>query len=100
MQAPAVPSKPAKPARLAIALLSIIAAALVGLTAAIVAETLDPTVRGTSDLRRILNVTPLATIPEIETPASQQAAKRWLAGFSASLAGGAAVLFLTIRLLA
>jgi uncharacterized protein involved in exopolysaccharide biosynthesis len=100
MQAPAVPSKPAKPARLAIAILSLIAAALVGLTAAIVSETIDPSVRGTADLRRILKVTPLATIPEIETSDSQQAAKRWLAGFSASLAGGAAVLFLAIRMLA
>jgi succinoglycan biosynthesis transport protein ExoP len=100
MQAPAVPDKPAKPARIAIAILSLIAAALFGLTAAVVAESIDPTVRGTSDLRRILNVTPMATIPEIETADSQAVARRRVFGFSASLAGGAAVLFLAVRLLA
>lgn len=97
MQAPAAPDKPARPARFAIAILALIASLLVGLTAAIVAETLDPTVRGTSDLRRILNVTPLATIPEIETAESQGLARRRLAAFSASLAGGAAILFVVVR---
>lgn len=100
MQAPAVPDTPAKPARVAIALLSLIAAALIGLTAAVVAESVDPTVRGASDLRRVLNVIPLASIPEIETAESQSAARRRLFGFSASIAGGAAVLFLAVRMLA
>ncbi len=99
MQAPSIPDSPAKPARIAIAILALIAAALIGLTVAIVAETLDPTVRGTGDLRRILNLTPLATIPDIETVDSQAAIKRRVAGFSASLAGGAAVLFVAIRML-
>jgi polysaccharide biosynthesis transport protein len=100
MQAPGVPSAPAKPARMAIALLAMLAAALIGLTAAIVAETLDPTVRGTSDVRRILSATPLATIPEIETVESQAVAKRQLASFSMGLAAAAIVLFVAIRLLA
>ena len=99
MQAPTVPESPAKPARIAIAILALIAAALIGLIVAIVAETVDPTVRGTGDLRRILNFTPLATIPDIETADSQAAIKRRVAGFSASLAGGAAVLFIAIRML-
>jgi len=100
MQAPAMPDTPAKPARIAIAILSLIAAALVGLTAAVVTESVDPTVRGTSDLRRILNVTPMASIPEIETADSQAIVRRRVFGFSASLAGGAAVLFLAVRMLA
>jgi uncharacterized protein involved in exopolysaccharide biosynthesis len=99
MQAPGVPSKPARPPRLAIAILGLIAAALVGLTAAIVAESVDPTVRGTSDLRRILRVTPLAAIPEIETAETLAIGKRRLAGFTASVAGGAAVLFIAVRML-
>lgn len=99
MQAPGVPSSAAKPARLAISILAIIAAALIGLTAAIIAETVDPTVRGTSDLRRILNVTPLATIPEIETAESIAVAKRQTTAFVATVAGGALVLFFVVRLL-
>jgi uncharacterized protein involved in exopolysaccharide biosynthesis len=99
MQAPGVPTKPSRPPRLAIAILALIAAALVGLTAAVVAESVDPTVRGTSDLRRILRVTPLAAIPEIETAEAVAVGKRRLAGFTASLAGGAAVLFIAVRML-
>jgi hypothetical protein len=42
----------------------------------------------------------MATIPEIETSDSQAVARRRVFGFSASVAGGAAVLFLAVRLLA
>lgn len=99
MQTPGVPGSPAKPARLAIALLALLAAALAGLTAAVIAESVDPTVRGERDLRQILNLTPLATIPEIETAEGVALARSRMVRFAGALAVGAVALFVSIRAL-
>jgi uncharacterized protein involved in exopolysaccharide biosynthesis len=99
MQSPGVPGSPAKPARLAIALLALLAAVLAGLTAAVFAESVDPTVRGERDLRQILKLTPLATIPEIETADSIALARSRMIRFAGAVAVGAVALFVSIRAL-
>jgi succinoglycan biosynthesis transport protein ExoP len=99
MQSPGVPGSPASPARLAIALLAILAAALVGLTAAVIAESVDPTVRGERDVRQILNLTPLATIPEIETAEGVALARARIVRFAGGMVFGAVALFVSIRAL-
>ena len=99
MQSPGVPGSPAGPARLAIALLAILAAALAGLTAAVVAESIDPTVRGERDLRQILKLTPLATIPEIQTAESLAVGRTQMIRFAGIVALGAIALFVSIRAL-
>lgn len=99
MQSPGLPDSPAKPARLAIALLALLAAALAGLTAAVIAESVDPTVRGERDLRQILKLTPLATIPEIETADSIALSRSRAIRFAGAVAIGAVALFVSIRAL-
>ena len=99
MQSPGVPGSPAKPARLAIVLLALLAAALAGLTAAVFAESVDPTVRGERDLRQILKLTPLATIPEIETADSIALSRARMIRFAGVVAVGAVALFVSIRAL-
>ena len=100
VQAPSAPTSPAKPPRLAISLLALVAALLAGLTAAVIAESTDSMVRGTHDLRRTFDMTPLAVVPEIETPNSIAALRHQVMTFSGALAAGAVVLFVAVRLLA
>jgi protein tyrosine kinase modulator len=63
---PGVPSTPAKPKRIAIVVVGLMLAILLGLTAVVIAESIDQTVRGSRDIRRVLAMAPLAVIPEIE----------------------------------
>jgi uncharacterized protein involved in exopolysaccharide biosynthesis len=65
VQPPVTPEDPAKPKRLAIAIIGIILAAILGLTAVVFTEAMDQTVRGSRDVRRVLSVSPLAVIPQI-----------------------------------
>jgi len=65
VQPAAVPLKPAKPLRLVIAAAGIVLAFVFGFGAVVVAEAADQTVRGSRDVRRVLDVAPLAVIPEI-----------------------------------
>jgi succinoglycan biosynthesis transport protein ExoP len=97
MRSPAMPSDPAKPARLAIGLLGLIAAVLAGLTAAVVAEALDPTVRSTGDIRRVLNVSPIASIPDIQTAESMAAERAGLLRFAGAVAVAAVIMYAVIR---
>ncbi len=73
---PAVPEKPAKPKRLAIAVVGAILAAALSLSAVIGAESLDQTVRGSRDVRRVLSVAPLAVIPRIQDSLARR--RKWL----------------------
>lgn len=70
VQSPGRPGEPAKPARIGIFIVGIILALMASLTAALVAETLDQSVRGSRDVRSLLDVAPLAVIPEIEDAAA------------------------------
>ena len=63
---PIVPDRPAKPRRVAFVVIGAILAFVLSLSAVIVAESLDQTVRGSRDVRRVLALSPLAVIPRIQ----------------------------------
>ncbi len=76
VQAPSLPSKPAKPKRIAIAAIGLMLAILLSVTAVVVAESVDQTVRGSRDVRRVLDLSPLGVIPEIQDAHAARRA-RW-----------------------
>ncbi len=63
---PIVPDQPAEPKRLAIATIGVILALVLAFSAGIGAESVDQTVRGSRDVRRVLALAPLAVIPRIQ----------------------------------
>lgn len=70
VQAPVTPTEPQKPRRLAILIVGTILALIAALSAGIVAEGLDQNVRGSRDVRNLLDVAPLAVVPEIQDAAA------------------------------
>ena len=76
VQAPSLPAKPAKPKRIAIAAIGLMLAILLSMTAVVVAESVDQTVRGSRDVRRVLDLSPLGVIPEIKDAVAARRA-RW-----------------------
>lgn len=99
-QKPSVPREPAKPARLAIFLISVVLAVAVGFAVIVAAQFLDQTVRGVRDIRDILNVTPLAAIPEIQTAGSVALRRRQAMMFAIwTVVGIAVVYYLTSQFL-
>src|SRR6185437_7040981 len=70
VQAPSVPAKPSKPKRTAIAAIGLMLATLFGLTSVVFVESMDQSVRGSRDVRRVLSVAPLGVIPIIRDAAS------------------------------
>jgi succinoglycan biosynthesis transport protein ExoP len=76
VQAPSLPAKPAKPKRIAIAAIGLMLAILLSMTAVVVAESVDQTVRGSRDVRRVLDLSPLGVIPEIQDAVAARRA-RW-----------------------
>jgi succinoglycan biosynthesis transport protein ExoP len=83
---PGTPDEPAKPQRLAIFAVAFALALIVGLTAIVFSQLLDPTVRGVRDIRDILDVTPLTAVPVIERAGRNPHRKmRW--AFSRAPAG-------------
>lgn len=92
-QEPVVPRTPAKPARLAIFLVSLVLAVALGFAAVVAAQFLDQTVRGVRDIRDILNVTPLAAVPEIQTAGTLSLRRRQAVIFVARTAVGLAIVY-------
>ena len=83
---PGTPDEPAKPQRLAIFAVAFALALIIGLTAVVFSQLLDPTVRGVRDIRDILDVTPLTAVPVIERAGRNPHRKmRW--AFSRATAG-------------
>jgi polysaccharide biosynthesis transport protein len=97
VQAPAVPAKAAKPKRIAIAAIGLMLAILLSLTAVVVAESLDQTVRGSRDVRRVLDLSPLGVIPEIEDAATARRARWRLATLSACVVVASTAIVMTVR---
>lgn len=85
--APTTPTKPAKPPRLAIFLIAVVLGAIASMTAVVIAQIFDQTVRGARDIQDILDVTPLSAVPVIERPGHKAPRWRW----GAAPAGGAAL---------
>jgi polysaccharide biosynthesis transport protein len=76
VQAPSLAATPAKPKRIAIAAIGLMLAILLSLTSVVVAESVDQTVRGSRDIRRVLDLAPLGVIPEIQD-AQTTRRQRW-----------------------
>jgi len=63
---PKTPDEPAKPARLAIFIIALVLATIASFTAVIMSQLMDTTVRGVRDIKDILGVAPLTTVPVIK----------------------------------
>ena len=97
VQAPSVPAKATKPKRTAIVAIGLMLATLLGLTSVVVAESVDQSVRGSRDVRRVLSVSPLGVIPEIRD-ANTARKQRWrVAMLSSSVAALSAAVVITVR---
>lgn len=97
VQAPSVPAKPAKPKRIAIAAIGVMLAILLSLTAVVVAESVDQTVRGSRDVRRVLDLSPLGVIPEIQDAVSARRARWRMATLTACVVVASTAIVVTVR---
>src|SRR5262249_5240009 len=97
VQEPSLPAKPAKPKRIAIAGIGLMLAILFGLTAVVIAESLDQTVRRSPHRRRLLALSPLGVIPEIHDHASWRRQRFQMAMLTTCVLVGSAAIVVTIR---
>ncbi|MHB8815991.1 MAG: GNVR domain-containing protein, partial [Steroidobacteraceae bacterium] len=97
VQEPAVPLEPGKPKRLAFAVVGLMLAILLSLTAVVIAESVDQSVRGSRDIRRVLALSPLGVIPEIEDAATARRHHLQVAMLSVCVVLGTAVVLMTAR---
>jgi capsular polysaccharide biosynthesis protein len=99
VQAPSVPSAPAKPKRLALVLIGLVLAGVIALTVTVAVEAMDQSVRGSRDVRDILGVSPLASVPLISNSiATSMRRKRLLRFGTCALAGVVAAYLMSIQL--
>jgi polysaccharide biosynthesis transport protein len=97
VQAPSMPAKAAKPKRIAIAAIGLMLAILLSLTAVVIAESVDQTIRGSRDVRRVLDLSPLGVIPEIEDAATARRARWRMATLSACVVVASTAIVMTVR---
>jgi len=97
VQAPSLPAKPAKPKRIAIAAIGLMLAILLSMTAVVVAESVDQTVRGSRDVRRVLDLSPLGVIPEIQDAVAARRARWRLATLTACVVVVSTAIVATVR---
>jgi len=99
VQAPSVPGDPAKPKRLAILFIGIVLAMVLALTVTVAVEAMDPTVRGSRDVREILAISPLVSVPMITNSITAGVhRKRMLRFGTCALAGVVAVYLVAVQL--
>jgi succinoglycan biosynthesis transport protein ExoP len=94
---PGVPTAPSKPKRMAIGVVGLMLAILFGLTAVVIAESVDQSVRGSRDVRRVLAVSPLAVIPEIQDSATARKVRLQFATLMGCVILGSAVVLMAVR---
>jgi polysaccharide biosynthesis transport protein len=97
VQAPSVPANPAKPKRVAIAAIGVMLAILLSLTAVVVAESVDQTVRGSRDVRRVLDLSPLGVIPQIQDAVTARRARWRMMTLTACVVVASAAIVVTVR---
>jgi succinoglycan biosynthesis transport protein ExoP len=97
VQEPGIPVSPAKPRRVAIAMIGLVLALVLALSAVVGAEGVDQTVRGSRDVRRLLSVSPLAVIPLIEDAAAQRRRRFQLVMLAGCTVIGSAIVVMTMR---
>jgi len=88
IEPPQMPEKPVSPNRLLIAILGLLLSASLGVGAAAARESFDASVRGPSDIRQLLKVPTLASIPLIVTSEEHSRRRRivrysWVGGLTA-----------------
>jgi len=93
IEPPELPEKPVSPNRVLIVIAGLVAAVGLGFGAVVTQEALDASVRGPGDIRQLLQVPALASIPIIVTASDRARHKRFLL-FSSS--GGIAALVLIV----
>jgi hypothetical protein len=72
-------------------------AILLGLTAVVIAESVDQTVRGSRDIRRVLGQSPLGVIPEIQDAATARRERLQVSMLTVCVFVGAAVVVMAAR---
>ncbi|MGH8201230.1 MAG: GumC family protein [Steroidobacteraceae bacterium] len=97
VQNPGVPLTPGKPKRTAIAVVGLMLAILLGLTAVVIAESVDQTVRGSRDIRRVLALSPLGVIPEIQDSATARRHRLQVSMLTVCVFVGTAVVLMAAR---
>jgi polysaccharide biosynthesis transport protein len=97
VQAPSLPSKPGKPKRIALAAIGLMLAVLLSLTAVVVAESVDQTVRGSRDVRRVLDLSPLGVIPEIQDAVTSRRQRWRMATLTACVVVASTAVVMTAR---
>jgi polysaccharide biosynthesis transport protein len=97
VNAPALPSKPAKPKRIAIAAIGVMLAIILSLSAVVVAESVDQTVRGSRDVRRVLDLSPLGVIPEIQDAVTSRRQRWRMATLTACVVVASTAVVMTAR---
>ena len=97
VQAPSLPSKPSKPKRIAIAGIGLALALLLGLTTVVFAESVDQSVRGSRDVRRVLALSPLGVIPEIRDGVSARRQRWQMAMLTSCVAIGSVAIVMAVR---
>ena len=76
IEPPLPPEKPISPNRILILALGVVLSLGAGLGSAVLKDSLDPSIRGVNDMRRLLSVAPLAAIPPIVTRAERRRRRR------------------------
>ena len=99
IEPPLPPEKPISPNRILILAMGFMLSLAMGLGAVVLKESLDPSIRGINDVRRLLSVPPLAAIPNIVTPSEARRQRRvtrysWQGAVIVLIGVGAAVHFL------
>jgi uncharacterized protein involved in exopolysaccharide biosynthesis len=97
VQAPSMPAKPAKPKRIAIAGIGLMLAILLSLSVVVVAESIDQTVRGSRDVRRVLDLSPLGVIPEIQDAVAMRRQRWRMATLTACVVVASTAIVMTAR---
>ena len=88
IEPPLPPEKPISPNRILILVFGFVLSIGAGFGVVVLKDSLDPSIRGATDVRRLLSVPPLAAIPYIITEADSKKQKRilrysWQGGFFA-----------------
>lgn len=97
VEQPGVALAPGKPKRLAIAIVGLMLAILLSLTAVVIAESADQSVRGSRDIRRVLALSPLGVIPIIRDSAAARRHSLQVVMLTLCVIVGTAVVLVTAR---
>jgi uncharacterized protein involved in exopolysaccharide biosynthesis len=98
VQAPSLAASPAKPKRTAIAAMGLMLAIILSLTSVVVAESVDQTVRGSRDIRHVLDLAPLGVIPQIQDAVTARRQRWRVAALTACIMVASTAVVMTARM--